>query len=64
MKASTCARDRRALQQLALNVHVKSSDLTCSLDTGPDGAVVMSSANGLVGIGFAFWYQLQPIAGF
>ena len=27
-KASTCARDRRALQQLALNVHVKHSDLT------------------------------------
>ena len=26
-KASTCARDRRALQQLALNVHVKHSDL-------------------------------------
>ena len=29
-------------------------------DTGPDGAVVMSSANGLVGTGFASWYQLQP----
>ena len=29
MKAGTCARDRRALQQLALNVHVKHSDLTC-----------------------------------
>ena len=28
-KASTCARDRRALQQLALHVHVKHSDLTC-----------------------------------
>ena len=27
-KAGTCARDRRALQQLALNVHVKQSDLT------------------------------------
>ena len=25
-----CARDRRALQQLALNVHVKLSDLTYS----------------------------------
>ena len=25
---STCARDRRALQQIALNVHVKHSDLT------------------------------------
>ena len=27
-KASTCARDRRVLQELALNVHVKHSDLT------------------------------------
>ena len=27
-EARTCARDRRALQQLALNVHVKYSDLT------------------------------------
>ena len=27
-KASTCAHDRRALQQFALNVHVKHSDLT------------------------------------
>ena len=26
--ACACARDRRALQQLALNVHVKHSDLT------------------------------------
>ena len=29
MKAGTCARDRRALQQLDLNVHIKHSDLTC-----------------------------------
>ena len=29
-KAGTCARDRRALQRLALGVHVKHSDLTCS----------------------------------
>ena len=27
-KVGTCARDRRALQQLAMNVHVKHSDLT------------------------------------
>ena len=27
-KAGTCARDRRALQQLAMNVRVKHSDLT------------------------------------
>ena len=26
--AGTCARDRRAVQQLSLNVHVKHSDLT------------------------------------
>ena len=36
VKASTCAHDRRALQQLALNVHVKQSDLTYMDDcTGP-----------------------------
>ena len=28
-KDGTCAHDRRALQQLALNVHVKHTDLTC-----------------------------------
>ena len=27
-KAGTCARDRRALQQIAMNVHVKHFDLT------------------------------------
>ena len=32
--------------------------------TGPDGAAVMSSANGLVGVGFASRYRLQPRAGF
>ena len=32
--------------------------------TGPDGAVVMSSANGLVGTGFASPYRLRPRAGF
>ena len=26
---------------------------------GPNGAVVMSSANGLVGTGFASWYRIQ-----
>ena len=30
VKAGTCARDRRALQQLALNVHVKHSDFVKS----------------------------------
>ena len=29
VKDGTCARDRRALQQLALNVHVKHSDVIC-----------------------------------
>ena len=28
VKAGICARDRRALQQLALNVHVKHTELT------------------------------------
>ena len=28
--------------------------------TGPDGAVTMSSANGLVGTGFVSRYRLQP----
>ena len=32
--------------------------------TGPNGAVVMSSANGLVGTGFASRYRLQPRVGF
>ena len=32
--------------------------------TGPDGTVVMSSANGLVGTGFASQYWLQPRSGF
>ena len=30
----------------------------------PDGTVAKSSANGLVGTGFASWYLLQPRAGF
>ena len=34
-KASDCARDRRALQQLALKVHVKHSDLTWYRDANP-----------------------------
>ena len=32
--------------------------------SGPDGAVAMSSANGLVGTGFASAYRLEPRAGF
>ena len=31
--------------------------------TGHDGAVVKSSANGLIGTGFASQYRLQPSAG-
>ena len=38
--------------------------LTLARPTGPDGAVVMSSANGLVGTGFASRYRHQPRAGF
>ena len=30
MKVGTCAHDRRVIQELALNVHVKPSDLTWS----------------------------------
>ena len=30
----------------------------------PDGAMVMSSVNGLVGTGFVSRYRLQPRAGF
>ena len=33
-------------------------------NTVPDGAVVKSSAKGLVGTGFASGYRLQPRAGF
>ena len=33
--------------------------LTVLVCTGPNGAVAMSSANGLVGTGFASRYQLQ-----
>ena len=32
--------------------------------TGPDGAVAMSSANGLIGTGFASRYRLQHREGF
>ena len=48
--AGTCARDRHALQQLALIVHVKHSDLTC---------VQFIIARRLVGTMFAYQYQLQ-----
>ena len=33
----------------------------CSVGTGPDGAVAMSSANALVGTGFASRYRLQRV---
>ena len=32
--------------------------------TGPNGAVAMSLANGLVGTGFTSQYRLQPRTGF
>ena len=44
-------------------MHMKESLLLIG-NTGPDGAVVMSSANGLVGTGFAYRYRLQPRACF
>ena len=34
--------------------------MTISTGTDPDGAVAKSSANGLVGTGFASQYQLIP----
>ena len=33
-------------------------------ETGPDGTVAMSLANGLVGTGFVSRYRFQPRAGF
>ena len=35
------------------------SEMFLGFTTSPDGAVVMSSANGLVGTGFASWYRLH-----
>ena len=43
---------------------VINTDNTVLLFTGPDGAVVMSSANGLVGTGFSSRYRLEPRACF
>ena len=43
-------------------VHIK-EPLLLIRKTGADGAVVMSSANGLVGTGFASRYRLQPRVG-
>ena len=43
-KGGTCARDRHALQQLALNVHVKLSDLTCAHS---EQAVIADGCHGL-----------------
>ena len=40
------------------------SEVVFIIHTGPDDAVDMSSANGLVGTGFASRYRLQPRAGF
>ena len=47
---------RNGNQQNCINIF---SD---SLRTGPDGTVVMSLANGLVGTGFASRYRHQPRA--
>ena len=55
MKAGTCARDRRAIEQLALNVHVKHSDLT-SHSADRDATVISSSS--------AVYTRMQVVAGF
>ena len=34
-------------------------DADININTGPNGAVVKSSANGLVCTGFASWYRFQ-----
>ena len=39
-------------------------NISQQLETGPDGAVAMSSPNGMVGNGFSSRYRLQPRAGF
>ena len=45
---------------IVLQLSFINSRLTPSIRVVPDGAVVMSSANGLVGNGFASRYRLQP----
>ena len=47
----------------AIGLRIKVEDVFLGY-TGLDGAVVMLSANGLVGNGFASRYRLQPRAGF
>ena len=41
---------------------IKRASIDINEPTGPDGAVAMSSANGLVGTGFAYRYRFIPIA--
>ena len=53
--------DRRALQQLALNVHFKHSDPDLTTDLG--GAAVQPSNYRFVGSGFASQVGLLPNAG-
>ena len=56
-KAGTCARDRRALQHLALNVHVKHSDLTWLLwfiSLGTDNHINTNNR-------CLIFYQLEPV---
>ena len=45
---------------LKLNNGILNTQNMLSMLSGSDGAVDMSSANGLVGTGFASRYQLQP----
>ena len=53
----------KAIYPVSGMVHIKEPLLLIG-NTSPDGAVVMSSANGLVGTGFTSQYWLQPRAGF
>ena len=50
---------------MCLTLHlIKTDPPLGSGNTDPDGAVATSSANGLVGTGFASWYRLQLRADF
>ena len=49
---------------LCLTAHFIHSYVVSDIHTSLNGGVTMSSANGLVGIGFVSRYWLQPRAGF
>ena len=65
-KCQVCKDDGRCYEKPSLT-HTRCNskrELTKYPYTNRDGAVAMSSANGLVGTGFASRYRLQPRAGF